>query len=97
MAIDGANNIWLSNTPFFFGSSTISNVGALSEFNNQGTAISPATGYSVGRGSLSLAIDSSGNVWWPGVGTLSKCVGVAAPVVTPIAVATQRNKLGQMP
>jgi streptogramin lyase len=44
------------------------------------------------------AIDSGGNVWVGGLGsTLTEFLGVAAPVATPIAVASQYNALGIRP
>jgi hypothetical protein len=94
VVVDGANHIWTGNANF----GTPAHVGALSEFTNTGVAVSPATGYATeGDGSLALAIDSSGNVWWPGIGTLAKCVGVAVPVVTPLSVATANGQLGALP
>jgi hypothetical protein len=45
------------------------------------------------------AIDGSGNVWVNNRnnGTLTELLGLAAPVVTPIAVASQYNALGVRP
>ncbi|MGA3032869.1 MAG: carboxypeptidase regulatory-like domain-containing protein [Terracidiphilus sp.] len=85
LAVDGAGNLWAANQ----GGNSIS------EFNSSGIAISGQSGhgYGYGAGILSapsnLAVDGSGNVWVTssvsGGGSLAEFVGVAAPVVTPIA------------
>jgi hypothetical protein len=99
VAVDGASNVWLINSDYSYGGASYPHVGALSEFKGAtGGAITSATGYATaGTGGTNLAIDSSGNIWWAGVGTLYKCVGVAAPVMTPLSVATKSNKLGVLP
>ena len=51
-------------------------------------------------GPTSIAADASGNVWvlsGTGPGTVTEFVGVAVPVMTPISVAVQKNKLGKTP
>jgi hypothetical protein len=49
----------------------------------------------------SIAVDASGNVWLliPGTptSTVTEFVGVATPVVTPLSVGVQKNKLGAKP
>lgn len=96
LAIDGLGNVWLVNS----GSNSVS------EFLSTGSAQSGASGY----GSAALvnpfrvALDRSGNVWVANLGTsvvgsglITQIVGVAAPVVTPLAVAIQSNALNQRP
>lgn len=70
----------------------------VSEFNSSGTAISPSSGYASEGADLgdpySLAIDGSGNLWVAansgGAGNnIVEFVGMAAPVVTPIAANLQ--------
>ena len=95
VAVDGVSHVWLINSDFY---QQPKHVGALSEFAGDGTALSGSTGYATaGTGATGLAIDSAGNIWWPGVGTLYKCIGVAAPVATPISVATKNSQLGARP
>jgi hypothetical protein len=80
IAIDGANNLWITNS---------GNSYALSEFNDAGTAITGTSGYQ--RGNLDnpsfLAIDSSGDVWVPNnsANSVTELIGVATPTVTPLS------------
>jgi PKD repeat protein len=86
ISIDGAGNIWTVNQ-FANGGS----FAAISEFTSAGVALTPSTGYISGAmvGSKSIAIDPSGDIWVPdsssGVNAVSEVIGVAAPVITPIA------------
>ena len=92
LAIDGASNAWISNNL----------ADTVSEFNGNG-AVTGANGYQYGTGTLSgpqgLAIDPSGNVWTANnsANTVTEIVGVATPVITPIAAAVQNYKLGTAP
>ncbi|HEY6374199.1 MAG TPA: NHL repeat-containing protein [Edaphobacter sp.] len=96
MAVDGLGNVWLVNS----GSSTVS------EFLSNGRPQSGGTGYgsSVLTNPFRLALDRSGNIWVAnlgsqiaGQGTITKIVGAAAPVVTPVSIAIQNNALNQRP
>lgn len=96
MALDGLGNVWLVNS----GSNSIS------EFLSSGRPQSGAGGYgsSVLANPFRLAIDRSGSVWvanlastGTGKSTITQMVGVAAPVVTPLALAIQNNALNQRP
>ena len=84
IAIDGAGNVWAANNA---GNNTGTDI---SEFSSSGGAISGSSGYQGGglSGPWGIAIDSSGNVWVsnPGNSSITKFVGAAAPVVTPIEV-----------
>jgi streptogramin lyase len=81
VAIDGANNIWVTNK----GNSS------LSEFNNTSatTAISPSTGYQKGNssGAAAIEVDGSGDVWIANQtgNNVMEIVGVATPVTTPLS------------
>ena len=92
IAIDGLGNAWVINQSL-----------GLSEFSSTGTALSPTTtilGAAPLGSSYALAIDSSGNIWVTNAGGTSSIVefiGIAAPVVTPIAVAVKNNTLGTRP
>jgi hypothetical protein len=99
VTIDGAGNVWITNVTYYVSPGVNqAAVGALSQFNASGQAISSSTGYVTGpNGTLSSVIDSAGNVWLPRVGKLFKVIGIAAPVVTPLSVATATGKLGQRP
>jgi len=82
-ATDGGGNVWVSN----YGTSTIA--GNISEFDNNGNAISPATGFLAQTAcpAQGLAIDGSGDVW---VGCANpttpvlEYIGAAVPVYTPL-------------
>ncbi len=80
IAIDGANNIWLTNK---------GNSYALSEFAHSGVAITPSTGYQGGNLNTPswIAIDASGDVWIPnkGANSVTELIGVATPTVTPLS------------
>ena len=87
VAIDGAGNIWLSNS--------YNSYAAVSEFSSSGEAISPSSGYILpgAQGSpIGIGIDGAGNVWmansdyliYGASGSVSEYVGAASPVVTPI-------------
>ena len=88
VAIDGAGNIWLSNS--------YNSYAAISEFSASGAAISPQGGYIVpgAQGApIGIGIDGAGNVWVANSnstvyghagGSVSEYVGAATPVVTPV-------------
>jgi len=91
MIVDGSGNIWIANA-------------YLSEFSSDGVPLSPSTGYGaqVREPFYGIAIDGSGNMWTTYTapdysGWLAEFVGVAAPVVTPLATAVKNNQLGQRP
>ena len=79
IAVDSAGNVWVANE----GSHSIS------EFNSGGTAITGSNGYQLPTTAITreLAIDGSGNVWVTSydVNILTEFVGLASPVVTPVA------------
>jgi hypothetical protein len=80
VAIDGGDNVWVTNADSSY---------ALSEFNNAGTAITGTSGYQSGKldNPSSIAIDGSGDVWIPNASasTVTEIIGVAAPTVTPLS------------
>jgi sugar lactone lactonase YvrE len=80
VAIDGGNNVWLTNN---------GNSYALSEFAHSGAAITTSTGYQSGNLNAPswIAIDPSGDVWVPnqGANSVTELIGVATPTVTPLS------------
>jgi len=80
LAIDGANTIWVVN-----GVSS----GTLSAFTSAGIALTSASGIGAINSPAGIAIDASGNLWTANSGdnTLTEFVGLASPVVTPLAAA----------
>ena len=80
-AMDGGNNLWLTNSGSPYG---------VSEFNNSGTALTGSSGYQSG-GALSspsfIAVDGSGDVWVPNKGnnTVTEIIGAGVPTVQPLS------------
>ncbi len=90
LAIDGSSNIWISN-----GNNSVS------VFSNAGVPLSPATGLTISgvNAPSSIAVDASGNVWIANAGnsTVTRVLGAADPVTTPLANAVQNNTTGTKP
>ncbi|HEY5056447.1 MAG TPA: hypothetical protein VII58_09815, partial [Acidobacteriaceae bacterium] len=80
VAIDGGNNVWITNA---------GNSYALSEFDSTGAAVTGSYGYQ--RGTLNnpsfIAIDASGDVWVPNQNSdsVTELIGAATPTVTPLS------------
>jgi hypothetical protein len=101
-AIDGNNNVWS-----LYGGGT----GLLTELDTNGNVLSKSVGsgttgsipnyYGLGdaqnTGVSTLAIDGSGNIWEAHRSRLYEFIGLAPPVVTPIAAAAAQNKIGTLP
>ena len=96
--MDGAGTVWIASK----GGGSIpippSVLGAVpSEFSspdNPNFLASP----SLAAGPLRLAVDGSGNVWvLLANNTVTEYVGVATPVMTPIALGLKNKKLGAKP
>ena len=85
IAVDGAGNVWVANyrMPYLAELAGVSS-------GVPGTPLSPATGLGADAGLLeayALALDASGNVWVSNQGsnTVTKFIGLAAPVKTPLS------------
>lgn len=104
VAIDGGGNVWISNEIPINPSTSA----GLTEMNNSGAAVSPASGYissNIG-GAGDVGVDGSGNVWvanaavpvtfTAGVNVV-EFVGAAVPVVTPLSVAVKNSTIGSRP
>lgn len=101
VAVDGAGVIWAASA----GGAAQGAGGAPLTPGNIG-AFNPALpadifGYaspSLASGTVSLAVDGSGNVWvLLEDGTMTEFVGIATPAVTPLSVALKNGKLGAEP
>ena len=90
IAVDGLGGVWVTNS----GSSY-----SLSAMNSSGTVL--GSGYADPNLSSAgaLAIDPSGNVWVASASSssISEFLGVAAPVVTPVAAAVSGGLVGARP
>jgi hypothetical protein len=104
VVLDGAGNLWLV-VQGISGATTVPI--SLAELSPSGTSMN-LNGVAAGfvspsvspAGPTSIAADASGNVWvlsGTNPSAVTEFVGVAAPVVTPISVAVQKNKLGKTP
>jgi len=85
IAVDGAGNIWVANyrAPYL---TELAGASAASP----GSSLSPATGFGADAKLLeayALALDASGNIWVSNQGsnTVTKFIGLAAPVKTPLS------------
>ena len=85
IAVDGANNAWITNT----------GTNVLVELATNGSAISPrspASGYlvpGISGGANNVAVDGAGDVWVPNSAgaSVTELIGIASPVVTPLAAS----------
>jgi Leucine-rich repeat (LRR) protein len=90
VAVDGLDNVWVVNS-----TNTISGLDAA------GAAVTPPTGYQAGgiSGATSIAVDNSGSIWIANSSnnTVTKVIGAAAPVATPVVTNTINNTFGTQP
>ncbi len=105
ITVDGLGNVFAGG---YLGNSSM---GGLVEFSNTGVLLSPGNGFSgsnfipvVPQPPEGIHVDGSGNVWIAGGnnGTslpnyVAEVIGIAAPVVTPRALAVANNTLGVRP
>jgi len=94
-AVDGANDVWITNA----GTSPPS----VTEFSNSAVAITPTflsgTGYGTNSQYLSLQVDQSGSLWgtsWT-TNAMVQFIGVATPAAMPLSYARANSKLGAKP
>jgi streptogramin lyase len=99
LAIDGDGNVWLP----------LNNGPGVVELSNAGTVLSGASGYENGISlfSLCVAADGSGDLWVSSenkapaplfyTDQVTEWIGIAAPVVTPLAAGVKSNTLGTRP
>ncbi len=96
VAVDGAGNIWVGNRG-----------NDISEFASSGTAITSSDGAFATGGAADwfegMAIDGSGNLWTVStnltepIAALNEYVGIATPVVTPLAANLQTGSAVNRP
>jgi hypothetical protein len=91
ISIDGDGRAWY-----------FSEDGPIGVIGNSGAAISPNGGYQSAAlqntGANYFALDGSGNVWVASDGSyVVEFIGMASPVVTPLATGVSTNKLGVRP
>lgn len=101
LSIDGVGGAWYANCRAACGANTTSPDNLTHVLASQGQATGTADGYQDAKLSRvgTSAIDGSGNVWVTnnGGGTVTEFVGLASPVITPLAAAVTQNKLGTRP
>jgi len=88
ISIDGTGNVWVANTG-----------GSITEFSNAGSLLSGTNGFepSPYADDEEIAIDPSGNAWVASLVYVLEIIGVATPVVTPLATAVATGTLGTRP
>jgi hypothetical protein len=102
LAFDGAGIVWIGSPgggeSAFDGSPLTPGVVAFGG-GSQGNGTDEFLGSSsLADGPLRVAVDGSGNVWvLLADNTVTEYVGVATPVVTPIALGMKNKKLGAKP
>jgi streptogramin lyase len=89
IAVDGAGNVWVANYRAAYLSELTGSTSAA-----PGTSLTPATGYGTDAQLLeayALAVDASGSVWVSNFGsnTVTKFLGLATPVKTPLSGVAQ--------
>ena len=85
IAVDGAGNVWVANYRQAYLTELSGTTSAA-----PGTALTPKNGYGVDAGLLeayAIAVDASGSVWVTNFGssTVTKFLGLAVPVKTPLS------------
>ncbi len=104
IAVDGAGNLWLvtnnsnASVPLPVSYAVVGFMPSGNSFNANGMV--PGFTASSLSGATSIAVDASGNVWvlsGSNPSNVTQFVGVAAPVVTPLSLGAQKNKLGSTP
>ena len=95
IALDGAGASWIANSQ----DGTVTSAGSLLHTKPNGNPVDNGLFDSHLTNPLSSAIDASGNVWVANQGgkSLTEFIGVASPVLTPIAAAVKANKLTSRP
>jgi streptogramin lyase len=103
IAVDGIGNVWVLNGRGAPGCNPPSNqnCATLARLNSTGAVTSGPVGYTSNTlfGTMALAIDGAGNIWVQNSTTssLTEFVGLAAPVVTPLAVAVANHSIATRP
>jgi DNA-binding beta-propeller fold protein YncE len=79
VAIDGQGAVWITNG---LAAGSLSKLSIL-----QSAPLSPATGLGSLAAPAGIAVDASGNIWTANAGdnSISKFIGIAAPVAVPLA------------
>jgi streptogramin lyase len=101
VAIDGLGKAWVASYPLYAGTGLNAATGIISEYSSSGEALSGSSGYVgsglpsriyEGKSTngeiyepVAMAIDGSGDIWLANGGGVTELIGVAAPVITPIA------------
>ena len=93
VAVDGSNRIWFFDQSYG---------GRLGVMDDSGNLLAPAGGYQMeqdtGNAAEYMALDQSGDAWISSKGTtLVEFVGIATPVVAPLATALATKGLGARP
>jgi hypothetical protein len=97
VAVDGAGYVWIANA----GSTSVGIAPNLTEIDARDLSDNLYAGYqspSLSAGPEKVAVDRAGNVWvLLSNNTITEYVGIATPVVTPIALGVETSKLGAKP
>ena len=97
IAFDGSDRLWIASAGL--SNAKISpNLGLLDTTMSSPSVAIYYEDTDFSNGSSSVAVDSAGNIWiLLGNNSVKEYVGLAAPVVTPLSVGVNENKLGTKP
>jgi hypothetical protein len=102
ISIDGSGHLWLATYP----DTNNGEPAALAELSASGASLNQnlsapgLVGPNISNGPAGIAVDGSGNVWVlieSSSSTVTEFVGVATPVVTPLALGVEMSALGKKP
>jgi hypothetical protein len=100
IAFDGAGTLWLASQGNTSSGSTLAPgiLPIVPAFTSIGTPPTYLASQSLGAGAIRLMVDGSGNVWvLLANNTVTEYVGLATPVVTPLALGVKNKKLAARP
>jgi hypothetical protein len=98
LALDGGGTVWVASQGLTGSSALPAGILPLNVTLSDYTNAKPYAASSLSSGTLRVAVDGAGNVWvLLADNTVTEYVGVATPVVTPLALELKNKKLAAKP